>query len=112
MKKLRVLTAAAIAIFVLAGAVLATAAWFKLFKDTYKPAAGSALANAKCGVCHTGKVGKSKADLNAYGKMLKGKPVTVQSLKAIQNKDADKDGATNIAEIKAGKLPGDKTSKP
>ncbi len=34
------------------------------------------------------------------------------ALKAIEKLDSDKDGASNIVEIRAGTLPGDPTSKP
>lgn len=44
--------------------------------------------------------------------MLKGKKAAAASLKAVECKDADKDGISNIAEIKAGTLPGDPKSKP
>lgn len=92
------------------GAVFASLKWSKTFKDLYKPEPESAIVKAKCAVCHIDP--KGKGELNAYGKMLKGKPVDVASLKAIEKKDADKDKFSNIAEIKAGTLPGDPKSKP
>ena len=85
-------------------------AWAKAFNDLYKPKADSALKKAKCAVCHVKPAGKSA--LNSYGKMLAKKKIEAASLKAIESKDADKDGFTNIAEIKAGTLPGDPKSKP
>jgi hypothetical protein len=36
----------------------------------------------------------------------------VAAYKAIESLDSDKDGAANLAEIKAGTLPGDAASKP
>lgn len=88
---------------------IATPAFKTVFDKTYSPKPGTALAKAGCVVCHT-KMGSK--DLNPYGKALKGKPMTAASLKAIENMDADKDGWTNIQEIKAGTLPGDPNSKP
>lgn len=84
--------------------------WSKVFKDTYKPDPESALGKAKCAVCHIDAKGKEK--VNPYGAMLKGKKIEAALLKPIEKKDADKDGFSNIAEIKAGTLPGDPKSKP
>jgi mono/diheme cytochrome c family protein len=90
-------------------AVFATPVFKSAFDKTYKPKSGTALAKAGCAVCHV-KVG-SKA-LNPYGKALKGRAATDKSLRAIEKLDSDKDKASNIAEIKAGTLPGDPKSKP
>jgi len=106
MKRLLVIVTA---LAVVSSAALATAQWNTAFKDTYKPKSDSALGKAGCVICHT-KAGAK--DLNPYGKDLKGKPVSADSLKKIEKKDSDKDKATNIAEIKAGTLPGDAKSKP
>jgi hypothetical protein len=103
------LIAALLVVFV-CGAVFATLAWSKTFKDLYKPKPDSAIAKAKCSICHLDPKGKGK--LNPYGTMLKGKPISAATLKSIESKDADKDGVSNIAEIKAGMLPGDPKSKP
>ncbi len=103
------LVAVLLALFV-CSSVFATLTWSKTFKNLYKPRPESALAKAKCAVCHID--AKGKGDLNPYGKMLKGKKVDVESLKAIETKDADKDKISNLAEIKAGTLPGDPKSKP
>ena len=84
--------------------------WSKAFNDLYKPAPDSALKKAKCCICHLDPKGKGK--LNPYGAMLKKTKIDPASLKAIERKDADKDGFSNIAEIKAGTLPGDPKSKP
>lgn len=108
MKTTRTIILIAIAVAVLSTAAFATAAWLKLFNSTYNPKAGTALAGAKCAVCHV----KGTTKLNPYGMELKGKPMAAASLKSIEKMDADKDGASNIAEIKAGTLPGDPASKP
>lgn len=107
MRKFQTVIAIIAIIAILSTAALASIAWQKLFMDTYKPKADSELAKAKCKICHT-----KGAELNAYGQALKGKPKTAASLKAIEKLDSDKDGVSNIDEIKAGTLPGDAKSKP
>lgn len=87
-----------------------------LFKQTYAPKVGTDLAKAlPCLVCHS-KMPATKTDLNPYGadmaKAAAGKAVDAKILLAIEKLDSDKDGATNIAEIKAGTHPGDPKSKP
>ena len=58
----------------------------------------------------------TKTGLNAYGKDVQkaaaGKALDEKILRAIEKLDSDKDGASNIDEIKAGTLPGDPNSKP
>ncbi len=81
-----------------------------LFKSTYNPKEGTALANAACVTCHA-KMPPGK-DLNPYGKDFLGKGRNAAALKAIESLDSDKDGFTNIVEINAGTLPGDPASKP
>lgn len=110
MKSIRTLIAVVLALLLFASVAMATAAWMKSFKDTYKPKSGTELSKASCAVCHVEKNGKG--GLNAYGKQLDGKKVDKESLKAIEKQDADKDGVSNIDEIKAGTLPGDSKSKP
>lgn len=92
------------------GAALATGAWQNLFNKHYKPKSGSAIADARCALCHKHKNGSG--GLNSYGKLLKKKKIEASSLKAVEGKDPDKDGFTNIVEIKAGTLPGNAASKP
>lgn len=83
------------------------------FSRIYQPAPGSALATAGCSVCHRA----TARTLNPYGVDL-GNAMTakatrdVAAYKAIESLDSDKDGAANLAEIKAGTLPGDAASKP
>src|SRR4030042_6595586 len=60
-----------------------------------------------CNLCHRANIPAT----NPYGAELT-RPVTVQQLIDIENIDSDGDGATNIAEINAGTLPGNRTSKP
>lgn len=108
MRKTRTIVATVLATLLIASATFATAAWLKLFTETYKPKAGTALAGAKCATCHI----KGTTKLNPYGMGLKGKKIEAASLKSVEGLDADKDGFTNIQEIKAGTLPGDPKSKP
>lgn len=87
-----------------------------LFKNTYAPKEGTDLAKAMpCLVCHS-KMPPTKTELNPYGKDLSkavaGKALDEKILRSIEKLDSDKDGASNIVEIKAGTLPGDPKSKP
>lgn len=107
MKKYRTTIAILVTVLLISSAAMATAVWTKLFNDTYKPKPGSAIIKAKCQLCHTKGVA-----LNPYGTLLKGKPITAASLKAVEKMDADKDKFSNIQEIKAGTLPADAKSKP
>lgn len=103
MKRLSTILTVVLAVLLICSMALATVAWQKVFKTTYKPKPDSALAKAKCGACHMKATG---GDLNPYGKALKGKAVNAASLKSVEGLDSDKDGKTNIAEIKAGTNPG------
>lgn len=111
--KLRI-TAMAGGFMLLATAALALPPMLKTFETTYTPPKNGKLAKARCVVCH---VAAGKTALNPYGKdvkeQLKGsKTLTGEVLKAIESKDSDGDGVSNIDEIKGDSLPGDKTSKP
>lgn len=103
------ITAIVVSLLFICGGSLASASWMKAFNDLYKPKADTPLKKSKCGVCH---VRTNGGGLNSYGKMLDGEKVNAESMKAIEDKDADKDGISNINEIKAGTLPGDAKSKP
>lgn len=84
------------------------------FQKTYKAPAGSALAKAGCAVCHAGppKLNPYGQDVKKAMKAMKVQKPTAAVFKKIATLDSDKDGAKNIAEIKAGTLPGDSKSKP
>ena len=110
MKKIYIITAVLVAVFMFCSAAFATLVWQKEFNNLYKPKADSELQKAKCLTCHTKPNGKEGQ--NAYGKQLEKKKIEAASLKAIEKLDADKDGHTNIVEIKAGTLPGNPKSKP
>jgi hypothetical protein len=115
MTKLRISLVAAVVVVVLLASAVAWAfpAFLKTFTETYKPKPDSALGKASCGTCHISKIDTSK--LNPYGqdlkKVLVGGKVTKASLAKVENLDSDKDGVSNIKEIKAGTLPGDPKSK-
>lgn len=101
-------------LMLLATAAFALPPMFKTFETTYTPPKNGKLAKAKCVVCHTA---PGKTALNSYGKDLKealkgSKTLEAATLKAIEAKDSDGDGVSNIDEIKADSLPGDKASKP
>lgn len=110
MKRTVSLAAIVFGIMLISTSAFATMQWYKTFTKTYKPASGSALKNAQCAVCHMKPNGQG--ELNPYGKELKGKKISDASLKAIEKLDADKDGFSNIKEIKSGTLPGNANSKP
>lgn len=86
-----------------------------LFKQLYAPKEGTDLAKAlPCLACHT-KMPPDKT-VNPYGadvaKAAGGKAVDEKAFRAVEKLDSDKDGFSNIDEIKAGTLPGDPKSKP
>ncbi len=113
--RLRTAVAVGLAVVLLASAMaaFAMASFLPVFKSTYKIPSGSALASANCAICHPK---SSTSTLNPYGaelkKVLVNGKVTKESLAKVESKDSDKDGCSNIAEIKAGTLPGDPNSKP
>lgn len=99
----------------LSASVVALPTFVKDFKDNYKLAKQSKLTRLDCAVCHIGKSPK----LNPYGLDLKKvmaeaktKKLTPDVLKKVEDVDSDKDGAKNLAEIKADTNPGDPKSKP
>ena len=96
-----------------ATAALATVQYGTTFTQVYAPKAGTAVATAACALCHTKGAAPSATALNPYGADLaKQKTRDAAGFKAIEGLDSDKDGFSNLAEIRAGTLPGDPTSKP
>src|ERR1041385_6080836 len=89
----------------------ATVATVKVFDSMYSIKPDSELGKAKCMACHeTMKGGKA---LNAYGKDLQAamkakgtKKMSEEILKGVEKMDSDKDGMSNIDEIKADRNPG------
>lgn len=108
------LAAMAGGLMILATTAFALPPMAKVFEATYKPAKNSALKKADCVICH---VAKGKTKLNPYGEDIKkelagSKTLTPEILKKVESLDSDKDGVSNIDEIKADTLPGDSKSKP
>lgn len=104
--------AVAFALILIAAVAFALPNDLTLFKSTYNPKEGTALANAACLTCHA-KMPPTKEAMNPYGADYdKQKTRNAAALKAIESLDSDKDGFSNIAEINAGTLPGDPASKP
>lgn len=88
----------------------ALAAYSKPFNEKYGVKAGSALANAKCAVCHVKATG---GKLNPYGKDIAAavkadgaKKMTAAHLAKVEGLDSDGDGKKNVDEIKADSNPG------
>lgn len=89
-----------------------------VFRQTYGAYIkdGTDLAKAMpCTVCHTA-MPPAKTNLNPYGadvgKAAAGKAVDAKILQSIEKLDSDKDGFSNLDEIKAGTHPGNPASKP
>jgi hypothetical protein len=102
----------------LATLAAAKAADTATFRTAYGPYVkdGSDLAKAMpCLVCHD-KMPATRTGLNPYGvdigKAAAGKAIDAKVLAAVEKIDSDKDGFSNIDEIKAGTRPGDPNSKP
>lgn len=96
-------------LLVVAGNAAAFPEFWQVFKEHYHPTNPGT-----CITCHTTPRGGQR---NVYGKEVQaqlgsGSTLTVAMLKAIEGKDADQDGKTNLEEIEGGALPGDPTSKP
>ena len=112
MKKTTVSVLALLAAFGLATSVLATMDIQKAFKAQYPEAKA---VNGKCSTCHTMALPKKDGDHanNAYGadvKAAKGKDGKYD-FAAIEKKDSDGDGVSNLDEITKGTNPGDKAAK-
>ena len=96
------------AVALVAGSALATMDLQKQMAATYPDAP-----KAKCGTCHTKAMPKKgEADVNAYGKDLTAtKKDAKYDFAKVEKLDSDKDGASNLDEIKKGTNPGDPASK-
>jgi hypothetical protein len=91
--------------------LLATMDIQKAFKEKYPEAK---TLNTKCSTCHTMSLPKKDGDHtnNAYGLDVKAtKKDGKYDFAAIEKKDSDGDGVSNIDEIHKGTNPGDKASK-
>jgi hypothetical protein len=108
MKKTRLaVVSLASAVALVAGTALAT---MDLQKEVLKKYPDSKI---KCGSCHTKAMPKKgEADVNAYGKDLTAtKKEAKYDFAKIEKLDSDKDGVSNLDEIKKGTNPGDPASK-
>jgi mono/diheme cytochrome c family protein len=89
---------------------MAMAGFNKVFDTNYKVEKSSALGKASCGLCHAsakgGKLNPYGADLAAEMKKAGSKKLTPAILKAVEGMDSDKDGKSNLDEIKADTHPG------
>ena len=107
-------------LLILAGAVVLVISVILLQKPGTAQANSGDLSNARsvypaivdtkldsCTLCHT-----SGSSLNSYGKAYKSAGRGKSALRAIENKDLDGDGFTNIVEIQALSFPGNSSSKP
>ncbi len=91
-----------LSVLVVSGVALAKSEYQGSFTAKYPAAKGSTLDS--CNLCH-----KSDFSQNQYAKDF---AAAGHDFAAIEAKDSDGDGASNIAEINAKTLPGDATSKP
>ncbi|MDR7468451.1 MAG: cytochrome c family protein [Armatimonadota bacterium] len=93
----------------LASLAVAIPDYMPTFTKLYSPTPETPVAKAGCSVCHSDMTGK----LNPYGADFgKQKTRDAAAFKAIEKVDSDKDGVSNLEEIRAGTLPGDPRSKP
>jgi hypothetical protein len=86
------------------------------FSDFYaaKGIDASALSNQSCRLCHGG-IFPNGGNLNDFGSDVQAKldiRASTVDFSAIEALDSDRDGASNLDEIKAGTLPSDSSSKP
>jgi uncharacterized membrane protein len=101
----------------LAGSAQAEPEFLNTLLSTYKPYS-AALQKRACANCHVD-ADNNPDQFNPYGAQIKqqletdhASAVTPQILHEVENADSDRDGFTNIQEIKAGTAPGDPKSKP
>ena len=100
MKKTTTAAVAILGVLALAGTAFGSMDDQKKMKAAYE---GS---KVSCGSCHAAAMPKKgAADLNAYGKDF---GAAKKDFKAIEAKDSDGDGKSNLDEIKAGTSPGAK----
>lgn len=111
MKKTTISVLALLTALGLGTSVLATMDIQKAFKEKYPDAKA---VNTKCSTCHTVALPKKDGDHknNAYGADLaKTKKDGKYDFAAIEKKDSDGDGVSNLDEITKGTNPGDKAAK-
>ena len=96
-------------ILALAAMVMAMGSFTKVFQDNYKIAKDSKLGKAGCALCH---VSMKNLKLNPYGtdlekamKAASSKKLTPAILSSVEKLDSNKNGKSNLDDIKAGNLP-------
>jgi len=94
-----------------AASAMTLAMFDKEFMKTYDIKKGSKIEAANCMACHEKKSG---GKLNAYGldlqkamKAAKSRKLTPEILKAVEGLDSNKNGKSNLQDIKSDVLPGD-----
>lgn len=90
--------------------------FLKVFADTYPVSPSSSLGTAKCQTCHVTATGGKR---NPFGTTIQDgldnanlTDLTAALLHKVETDDSDKDGFSNLDEIKAGTRPGDPNDKP
>jgi len=96
---------ALVAMLLLAPQVMARPSYLSTFESTYPAAAGSRI--DACNLCHNSPEGGDAR--NPYGLSYDS---SGRNFAAIENIDSDKDGWTNLQEIKSLTFPGDATDHP
>ncbi len=90
--------------------------FLKVFLDAYKISPNSPLGKTKCLSCHLSPAPPKRnsfgLDVQVAMERVHARMLTAEILKSVEKKDSDGDGFSNLAEIRAGTLPGDKSSKP
>ena len=96
-------------VLALATLVMAMGSYSKVFCDNYKVSKDSKLGKAGCAVCH---VSSKNLKLNPYGTDLEkamktagSKKLTPAILGSVEKLDSNKNGKSNLEDIKADTLP-------
>ena len=94
----------------LAAIAMTMGSFNSVFKKAYDVGSTTAVGKANCTVCHVKMAGGA---LNSYGKDVdkamktaKAAKITPEILHSIDKLDSNKNGKTNLEDIKAGNLPG------
>ena len=94
----------------LAAIAMTMGSYSSVFKKTYDLGASSKVGGAGCMACHEKKSG---GKLNSYGldlqkamKSANSKKMTPEILHSIDKLDSNKNGKSNVDDIKAGNVPG------
>lgn len=103
-------------LFAIASVGFAKPPFLKVLLDAYKIGPNSPLGKAKCLSCHLSPAPPKRnsfgLDVQAAMEKVHARMLTAEILKSVEKRDSDGDGFSNLTEIRAGTLPGDKSSKP